>query len=154
MTARRPALLILVSALLSATLSVRSEPVTDVPKASKDTPKVRKPRHALLVAVTYYEHLAESKHLKGPANDTELMYKLLVEKLDFSPEQIMILSEKAGKAKGKDFPADQEQHLSRVQARLAQEAKPRRSSDDPHGRPRQSAAGGAQFSSAETGRPR
>src|SRR5689334_4708555 len=63
----------------------------------------QKGRHALLVAVTYYENLPESKHLKGPANDAELMFKLLVGKLGFGPDQIVVLSEKAGKEKGRDF---------------------------------------------------
>ena len=110
MTGRRPALLILVAALLSVTVSVRSEPANkapepakDAPQTPKDAPIARKDRHALLVAVTFYEKLSESKHLKGPANDSDLVYKMLVEKLQFSPDQIRVLSEKEGKAKGKDF---------------------------------------------------
>ena len=93
MIGRRLALLCLAAALLFLTDAVRSEPAS----------APRKDRHALLVAVSYYENLPESKHLKGPANDVELVRKLLIEKLQFSPDQIVVLSEQAGKEKGKDF---------------------------------------------------
>jgi len=57
----------------------------------------------LLVGVTVYQNLPPSRHLEGPGNDVELMHKLLVEQLRFSPDQIVTLSEKDGKAKGEDF---------------------------------------------------
>src|SRR4051812_49253802 len=63
----------------------------------------RKPRHALLVGVTFYENLPKSRHLAGPGNDVLLVRKLLIEKLHFHPDQIVILSEQEGKDCGKNF---------------------------------------------------
>src|SRR5690349_9557352 len=71
--------------------------------AKGDRPPPDKTRHALLVGVTFYEHLPEKFHLVGPGNDVEMMRQVLVEKFLFSPDQIVTLSEKEGKEKGKDF---------------------------------------------------
>ena len=116
MTGRRSILLCLCLSFMYRSSATRSEPV-------KSDPAPRKDRHALLVAVTNYENLPESKHLKGPANDAELLHKLLVEKLQFSPDRITVLSEKAGKAKGADY-LPTKNNIEREFARLAGVAKP------------------------------
>src|SRR5207248_7044693 len=82
----------------------------------------RKDRHALLVGVTFYENLPKSKHLAGPGNDVQLMRKLLIDKMQFSPEQIVILSEQEGSRRGKEFyptRANIEREFKRL-ARIAQ----------------------------------
>src|SRR5262249_23058643 len=72
---------------------------------AKPAPAVaaRTDRHALLVGVTFYEHLPEPRHLVGPANDVEMMRQILVERFQLSPHQIVTLSPKEGKAKGNDY---------------------------------------------------
>ncbi len=70
---------------------------------SPKTAAAKKDRHALLIGVTVYENLPKTKHLAGPANDVLLMRKLLIEKFQFSPEQISILSEQQGSEHGKGF---------------------------------------------------
>jgi len=87
-----------------------------------DKAEVRKNAHDLLVGVTFYEHLPESRHLVGPGNDVEMMYTVLTEKFHFSPDQIVKLSEKEGKDKGKDF-LPTKANIKREWARLAQVAK-------------------------------
>ena len=72
-------------------------------QVDKSAPGARKDRHALLIGVTFYENLPKVKHLAGPANDVLLMRKLLIEKFQFSPEQVVVLSEQQGKERGKDL---------------------------------------------------
>lgn len=62
----------------------------------------RKDRHALLVGVSFYENLPKNKHLIGPANDVLLMRQLLLDKFQFSPDRIVVLSEQEGKERGKN----------------------------------------------------
>ena len=83
----------------------------------------RKDRHALLIGVTFYENLPKAKHLAGPANDALLMRKLLIEKFQFSPDQIVVLSEQAGTQRGKDFYPTRA-NIEREFKRLALIAKP------------------------------
>ena len=52
--------------------------------------------------MTYYENLPKSKHLEGPGNDIELMYRVLIERFHFDPTHIRKLSENDGKA-SKDY---------------------------------------------------
>src|ERR1700677_2091324 len=78
----------------------------DVPAyAQQDRPVAvaRNDRHALLVGVTFYENLPAAKHLAGPANDVQLVRKMLIEKFQFSPQHIAVLTEQEGKERGKDF---------------------------------------------------
>src|SRR5438045_3359776 len=63
----------------------------------------RKDRHALLIGVTFYENLPTAKHLAGPANDVLAVRKLLVDKFQFGPQQITMLSEQEAKQRGRDF---------------------------------------------------
>jgi hypothetical protein len=63
----------------------------------------RKDRHALLIGVTYYENLPKAKHLAGPANDVLLVRNLLLDKFQFSPDQIVVLTEQAGTQRGKNL---------------------------------------------------
>ena len=50
---------------------------------------------ALLVGVTKYDHLPESKHLAGPANDVVMFRDVLVSRFGFRADDIVILSETA-----------------------------------------------------------
>src|SRR5205085_847662 len=78
-------------------------PKADVARAADAVPKAgpaRKDRHALLVGVTFYPNLDKSRHLVGPGNDVHLLRKLLVEKFQFSPDQVAVLSEEEGKKRG------------------------------------------------------
>jgi hypothetical protein len=52
--------------------------------------------HALLIGVTRYPNLDETYHLKGPANDVQLMAKLLQDRYGFLKENVRILSEDFG----------------------------------------------------------
>jgi hypothetical protein len=81
-------------------------------------------RHALLIGVTFYENLPSAKHLIGPGNDVMLMRKLLIDKFQFSPTQIVTLSEAEGKARGKDFYPTRA-NIEREFKRLAKVAKPK-----------------------------
>jgi hypothetical protein len=63
----------------------------------------RKDRHALIVGVSYYENLPKHLHLKGTSNDVELVRRLLLDKLEFGPERIAVLSDAEGKRRGKDY---------------------------------------------------
>jgi hypothetical protein len=60
---------------------------------SDDMPRGR----ALLIGCTKYDHLDSSMHLQGPANDVEMMKDLLESRFGFTSEQIVLLSENAGK---------------------------------------------------------
>src|SRR5271157_695851 len=115
MIVRRLVLLCLGVALLGLSPSAQSDPPRDAPAARKD-------RHALLVAVTYYENLPESRHLRGPANDVLLIRKLLLDKLGFSPDQVVVLSEQEGKDRGKDY-LPTKKNIERQFKRLAEVAK-------------------------------
>ena len=53
-------------------------------------------RRALLVGVTKYDNLDRQYHLLGPANDVQLMRRLLQERYQFPPEGIVSLSEDEG----------------------------------------------------------
>jgi Caspase domain len=79
-----------------------SAPGQGVSQPGKENTGPRKDRHALLVGVTYYENKPE-KSLIGPGNDVLLVRKLLLDKFQFGPDQIVVLSEAEGKNKGKDF---------------------------------------------------
>jgi hypothetical protein len=91
------------------------------PSANEAAP--RDDRHALLVGVTFYENLPKAKHLAGPGNDVVLMRKLLVEKLQFRPEQIVVLSEQQGQERGNDY-LPTKANIAREFKRLALVAKP------------------------------
>jgi hypothetical protein len=83
----------------------------------------RKDRHALLVGVTFYENLPKTSHLAGPANDVVLVRELLVKKLRFSPEHIVVLSEAAGCERGESY-LPTRANIEREFKRLARVAKP------------------------------
>ena len=70
---------------------------------TKTASGVRTDRLALLVGVTFYESLPKAKHLNGPGNDVLLMRKLLLDKFQFNSEQIVVLSEDEGTARGKEY---------------------------------------------------
>ena len=53
-------------------------------------------RRALLVGVTKYDNLDRQYHLLGPANDVQLMRRLLQERYKFLPDGIVFLSEDDG----------------------------------------------------------
>jgi len=50
-------------------------------------------RRALLIGVTKYDHLRPEYHLQGPANDVQLMRRLLRESYGFSTDGIVCLAE-------------------------------------------------------------
>jgi len=91
-------------------------------QAPSDGP--RQDRHALLVGVSFYESLPESKHLRGPANDVKLVRKLLIEKFHFRPDQIVVLSEEEGSRRGKDY-LPTRANIAREFERLAKVVKPK-----------------------------
>ena len=88
---------------LSFLLSFIFLPAFDAAQPGKADIMPRKDRHGLLIGVTFYENLLPAKHLAGPANDVLLVHKLLIEKFQFSPDQITVISEQAGKERGKEF---------------------------------------------------
>ncbi len=55
---------------------------------------------ALLVGCTRYDNLKKGKHLVGPANDVDVMRKVLTERFGFADQHIVILSEEQAKQKG------------------------------------------------------
>ena len=59
-------------------------------------------RHALLVGCTHYENSSIPK-LEGPANDVLMLRDLLRSKYGFTDAGIVILSEAAGKERGKEY---------------------------------------------------
>ena len=91
--------------------------------AASSAGEPRKDRHALLVGVTFYENLPRGKHLEGPANDVLAVRKLLIDKFQFHPEQIVILSEQEGQQRGRDFYPTRA-NIERGFQRLAQTARP------------------------------
>src|SRR5437764_67455 len=109
MIVRRSVLLLIAAVLVAMSGSGAAEPdkpakPADPTKPAENTkPEIRKNAHALLVGVTFYEHLAESHHLEGPGNDVVMMAKILTETFHFDPANITTLSEDQGKAKGKDY---------------------------------------------------
>jgi hypothetical protein len=82
----------------------------------------RDDRHALLVGVTYYENLPKGRHLTGPGNDVVLMRRLLIDKLRFRSDRVVVLSEEQGKERGKDF-LPTKANIAREFQRLAVAAK-------------------------------
>src|SRR5262245_44713897 len=82
-----------------------------------EAPAAKGGRHALLVAVTEYEHLAKNYWLEGPGNDVELMQKLLKEKYGFTDRDIALLSDAEGKKDPSRLPT--KGHIKREFDRLA-----------------------------------
>jgi hypothetical protein len=109
--------------LLIACVAFLSAAAGPTLRAQSPPPGPRTDCRALLVGVTFYEHLPKNKHLEGPANDVELMRKLLIEKLQFSPDRIVTLSEQAGAQLGKEF-LPTKANIAREFARLATVSKP------------------------------
>jgi hypothetical protein len=68
----------------------RPEPPVAPPRADAN-------KRALLVGVTKYDHLPESAHLSGPANDVRLLRTTLVERYGFPAAQIVSLTEDESK---------------------------------------------------------
>jgi hypothetical protein len=64
--------------------------------------KAEPQRHALLVGCTHYENPKITK-LEGPANDVLMLRDLLRSKYGFADAGIVILSEAAGKERGKEY---------------------------------------------------
>jgi hypothetical protein len=93
-------------------------------QAQKQLTGAAKPanKHALLVGVTFYEHLPERFHLRGPANDVLLMKDMLMNQFAFASENITILSEAEGKKDAKLLPS--RLNIKREWERLAKVAHP------------------------------
>lgn len=79
-------------------------------------------RHALLVGVSHYPHLADRFHLKGPANDVLLMRDLLLKQFAFPKDNVTVLSEEEGKKDEKQYPT--RAAIKREFDRLAKVAQP------------------------------
>ena len=71
-------------------------------------------RRALLVGVTRYDHLPRAYHLQGPANDVQLMKRLLMERYEFSKVGIVCLSEDEGVPERRPIRANIEREFLRL----------------------------------------
>ena len=89
---------------------------------AKENAGPRTDRHALLIGVTYYENLSEAKQLTGPANDVLLVRQLLLDKFQFNPDQVVVLSEAEGKKSRERLPS--RANIEREFKRLALVARP------------------------------
>lgn len=78
------------------------------------------PRHALLIGCTRYPELPISLQLRGPANDVQLMRRLLIDRFDFTEADIVMLLE--GAAGDQLLPT--RANISREFHRLAEISKP------------------------------
>jgi len=76
-------------------------------------------RYALLVGCTSYANLPRFFWLRGPANDVDLMRRLLIERFDFPPKNVHILAEESG-----DRQRPIRANIEREFRRLAETAKP------------------------------
>jgi Caspase domain len=86
-------------------------------------PDVKPGRHALLVGCTEYPNLDKKFWLQGPANDVQLMAKLLREKFGFAAESIVILSDEVARAKSDDKLYPTRANIEREFKRLATAAR-------------------------------
>lgn len=77
-------------------------------------------RRALLVGVTRYDRLPESRQLQGPANDVALLRRLLVEQFGFPEGNITVLTEAGGDAEKRPTRAN----IERAFRQLAEAVKP------------------------------
>ena len=72
----------------------------------------------MLVACTSYDNLSEDAYLTGPVNDVRLVSEMLIEQFEFSPDDIVVLSEEAGGADLRPL----KKHVVRELERLADES--------------------------------
>ena len=79
-------------------------------------------RRALLVGVTKYDNLDRQYHLQGPANDVQLMRRLLQERYKFPPDGIVFLVRRRGRPRAEA--ADPSEHRAGV-PRLAEQVQRR-----------------------------
>ncbi len=52
-------------------------------------------RHALIIGIDHYPHMAEKYQLRGCVNDAKLIRNILINKFDFNPESIVALYDEA-----------------------------------------------------------
>lgn len=71
-------------------------------------------RHALLVGCTKYPSLVLFQQLAGPANDVQLVRTLLIERFQFTDEQITVLSEDAESSDHRPIRANIEREFRRL----------------------------------------
>jgi hypothetical protein len=102
-------------ALAGATLAMKPG------QTKTDTPPGGQPAggRALLVGVTKYDNLPESKQLRGPANDVHLLRAVLQDRYHFRSDRIVSLTE----AEGKSMLRPTRENIEREFGRLAEEAR-------------------------------
>ena len=74
--------------------------------------------HALLIGCNKYDYLPGAS-LQGPANDTVLMRRLLVDRFNFKTENIRILSDNVGGQSSRPLRANIEREFKRLARRVA-----------------------------------
>lgn len=89
-----------------------------VEKTTAKKPNLR----ALLVACTKYPTLTIGEQLEGPGNDVTLIRQLLIDRFQFDPKNIAVLSEAEGQKNEKNKPF--RAHIVREFKKLIRDAKP------------------------------